>query len=320
MVSGFLITHVIARDSGGLFKPDLPRFYIHRIGRIWPLFLLCLSFGVAIFLFAPSTSALYQDHFSPGNRHDFWFWFSASTFLFNWLLVFRPNWNYSAYWMILWSLAIEEQFYLLYPWALGKIKKVGYFLMVLGLTVLTGLAWRAYFYFQHGPNGFIQSYASPAKFDLIAFGILLYLAFRNFGPFFSKHKKTCVGTTLVGLLVLLAGYFGSRENDPFQEIFIPEVLACGLFLFLLGSLHLAFWESPRLRLLSLPGKYCYGCYLLHPFVLFFIRPLLGKTGVFSGFAIFIVFTTLVAWASYHFFELPVNRRIRGSWNHWRARE
>jgi len=319
MVSGFLITHVLARDAGGLFKPDLPRFYLRRIGRIWPLFLLCLAWGIAVFFLAPPASALYRQFFTPGGNHDGWFWFCASTFLFNWLLVFRPDWNYSVPWMILWSLAIEEQFYLLYPWALGKIRNTRNFRVVLALVVLAGLAWRSYFYFHRGSNDFVESYASPAKFDLIACGIALYLAFRRYGPSLLRKKKTAVLLCLAGALVLLSAYFGTRENDPLQEIFVPEVLAGGLFLFLMGGLSLSFWESPWLKALAYPGRYCYGCYLLHPLVLFISRPLLGSLGLLGGFALLVLLTTLVASLSYRFFEWPANRLIRGAWDRWRSR-
>ena len=320
MVSGFLITHVIARDTGGLLKPDLPLFYVHRAGRIIPLFLLCLLLGAAIFLFAPPDSALYHEYFTPGGNHDAWFWLSVSTFTFNWLQVLRPDWNYSVHWLILWSLAIEEQFYLLYPWALAKLGSLKNLRITLGLTILVGIAWRVLFFFIRGHNDFVESYASPAKFDLIACGILLYLAAQNYGPVLSCRKKTCWFLCLAGGVTVLLAYFGTRENNTLHEIFVPEILAGGLFLFLLGGLHLPFWDSPWLKLWSYPGKYCYGCYLLHPLVLFLSRPFLGKTGLLGGFFLLIVLTTLAASVSYHFFELPANRFIRGTWSHWRARK
>jgi peptidoglycan/LPS O-acetylase OafA/YrhL len=310
IVSGFLITHVIASNTGNLFKPDLFRFYIQRIGRIWPLFFLCFISGLVIFLYLPKNSPFYIDYFAPLGKYDFWFWFSLPTFLFNWLLVLRPSWNYSFHWMLFWSLAIEEQFYLFYPLALRKIKNKKKLFFCLGLTIFIAIGWRILFHFFRGHNDFIQSYASLAKFDLIALGILLYLAIQKYGPFLSKHKKTSIFLCTTGLTILILTYFGSRENDSFDEIFVPEAFGLGLGGFLLGGLYLPLFESKYLSIPSLPGKYCYGCYLLHPTLLLFIHPFIDKVNIFLSFFLFIIMITLVAAVSYHFFELPANRLVR----------
>src|ERR1039458_7899695 len=310
VVSGFLITGVIARNDGQLFKPDFRKFYVQRFGRIGPLFILCFISGLFIFLAVSPGTRMYLDFFPTGVRHGFWFWFSIPTFLFNWFLVFSPNWGYSVHWAILWSVAIEEQFYFLYPVALKRLGIEKKLLIFSLLAVLFAILWRTVFYFHLPDNGFIQSYASPAKFDLIAIGVLLYLAVQRFGPFLAKSKKMSALLCAGGLVAMLGSYFGSRQNDRFEEIMVPEILGLGLSAFLLGGFSLSFFESRFLRVFALPGRYCYGCYLLHPVVLFFIRPFLNRMDVFGGFLFFVALTTAVAALSYHFFEEPSNRMIR----------
>ncbi len=310
IVSGFLITHVIACGNQSIFQPGLARFYLQRIGRIWPLYFLCLIFGGVIFIFIPAPSPLFTFCFNPLGKQDLWFWLSLPTFLFNWLLVFRPTWDYRPYWMILWSLSIEEQFYLLYPLVLRMVKNLKNFIWFLGLVILTAISWRIFFYLHPAPNDFIQGYASLAKFDLIAWGILFYLAVQKFGPFLLKHPRINFCFFLAGLLILTVTYFGTRENNAWDEIFVSEALALGAGCLILGGLHIRFLESKGLKLLSFPGKYCFGCYLLHPTVLYFVRPWMDRVNIFLGFFLFIILITLVAAFSYHFFELPANRLIR----------
>jgi peptidoglycan/LPS O-acetylase OafA/YrhL len=124
VVSGFLITNAIHNNPGGLKNPSAVRFYVQRIGRIWPLFFVCLGAGIIIYLFMPSGSDLYNDYFPIGG--DFGFWFCIPTFMFNWFMTFSTAF-YSNHWLLLWSLSVEEQFYFLYPLGLKKLKGGGYF-------------------------------------------------------------------------------------------------------------------------------------------------------------------------------------------------
>ncbi|HVZ79187.1 MAG TPA: acyltransferase [bacterium] len=310
MVSGFLITHVIAKNPGGLAKPNLRLFYVQRIGRIWPLFLLVCGFGGLLYLLGSPNGPRYREWFQPGPYYGPWFWLSIPTFLFNWFLVAFNDWGYAGQWNILWSLSIEEQFYLFYPLCLKKIaRKTRGWMVALGV-ILFAMAWRLFFYFHWTGNHFIQSYGTPAKLDMIAMGILLYWTVQHHGKALSRAGALSACLCVAGGLLLLASYFGTRWNDPLEEIYAPELLGLGLFLFLLGGLHLSFFESALLRPLSLPGKYCYGGYLLHLPLKSLLDPFLGRFDVFSRFGICILATTLVAASSYHFFEMPLNRAIR----------
>jgi peptidoglycan/LPS O-acetylase OafA/YrhL len=312
MISGFLITHAINDHFIGLFKIQPLRFYVQRAGRIWPLFFLYFFAGLLLFLAGTKAIPLYSDYFRTGGDYGIWFWLSIPTFLFNWFLVFENNWSYSIQWIILWSLAIEEQFYFFYPFVLRKSGNQKRLLSWLFFIIAAGIFWRFAVYFRDPGNSFIQSYASPGNFDLMALGILLYLAYQRYGEFFSRHRTASAFLCLGGLILILSAYFGTCKISSVSEIFIPEALGLGLFGFLLGGFHLSFFESKTLKILSLPGKYCYGCYLLHPVILFLIRPWMVRFNVFLAFFLFIVVTTLAAAISYRFFEMPVNRWIRKS--------
>ena len=103
MVSGFLITRVLARGPGGLFQPDLRHFYVRRMGRILPLLFLFVLIGITILLYG-------QAHV-PGahlNPRYHGFWFCIATFSFNWYEVAVNSQWFGLHWMVLWSLAVEE--------------------------------------------------------------------------------------------------------------------------------------------------------------------------------------------------------------------
>lgn len=310
IISGFLITNVIAHNRGGLFKPDVLQFYVQRIGRIWPLFFACFFAGALLFVILPPDNPIYADFFTARGDYGFWFWLSIPFFMFNWFLIHVNNWNYSAHWMILWSLAIEEQFYLLYPLALGKLRSQKNLILFLWAIIFMAVVWRVFFYFYFRNNDFLQSFASNSKFDLIAIGILLYFSVRRYGRYLAQRPKLSFLLCATGFVLTLASFFGSRENDPLTQIYISEVLGLGVFLFLLGGLHLPLFESFFFRILALPGKYCYGCYLLHPLVRLLLLSLMSHYDYFWGFLIFILLTTLTASVSYRFFEEPLKYFFR----------
>src|SRR6185295_13979499 len=63
VISGFLITNIISKAPGGIFKPTLLKFYARRIGRIWPLFFLYVGLELIFFEVAPRTTRLFSECF-----------------------------------------------------------------------------------------------------------------------------------------------------------------------------------------------------------------------------------------------------------------
>lgn len=193
-----------------------------------------------------------------------------------------------------------------------KIEGGGIFLLL--LIILIGFFWRTWFYFHPYRNQFSQTYTSQANFDLIAIGILLFLVFKRWNWNLSKNNKLNSFLCFFGLTIMTLAYFGTRRSDPFSEIFVRDVIGIGLCAFLLGGLNLRIFDSKYFKILSLPGKYCYGIYLFHPTVLFFMRCFLKMQNVFLNYFFFVSITTLIAAVSYHWFEMPVNRLIRKTCN------
>ncbi len=310
VVSGFLITGILANGPDGLFNPSYTRFYSQRIGRLWPLLFVFVGSGFLIFSLFPDNGFLYSTFFDHDRSlYGVAFWVSALTFSFNWFISFYPNFLYGS-WIVLWSLAIEEQFYCFYPFVLRKLgteRNLVFFTFVL---IVMGLAWRIFFFFHLLDNYFIQKYGSFAQFDSIAIGILLFLTVQRSKSFLIGHQWTCVLLSLAGFVVLVVSYFGTFVENRFTEIFVSDLLGGGLFMFLLGGLYLPIFDSKYLKLFSFPGKYCYGCYLLHIPIIAIARPFFAQFGVFYGFSIFVILTTVIAAVSYHWFELPTNLAIR----------
>jgi peptidoglycan/LPS O-acetylase OafA/YrhL len=315
VISGFLITRLIAQGSGGLEKPGLRAFYSRRIGRIVPLYLLVVLTGLFLLFGLPFlNSNAFNDTLQVGRGPlQPLFWISVFSFTVNWYVTFFDALNpVGGAWGILWTISIEEQFYLFYPLLLGVIKNKRQLTLGLGFFIVFGLLTRfinVWFYPQ------VISYNSFQSFDQIAMGCLLYLASDQWGAFLRKQKALCLILLISGVCLATLTY----THVPIR----PELLwaignrfffSSGIFLMLLGCLHQNWFEGTLSHLLSLPGRMSYGIYMIHVLVLYLLWDLLRDQNFLWVLGVFTVITLSIAYVSYRFFEMPMNQFIRKTLN------
>lgn len=314
VVSGFLITRSIDRNTSGMFRPDIRGFYTRRAGRILPLLALDLLLGVAILHFLPHDAPRVHLIYSMGiEASPVLFWTSVLTFTYNWFRLLVPAyWGAAMHWGLLWSLALEEQFYLLYPFVLRWCGGPRRLWWILSGTVLAGLSWRWVMYLAFPfPWNFAAKYYVPiGVFDLMAMGVLLYLVTDRSGQWLARHRGWSSVLCVAGFLVVVAVYYFTSYSSNFDQVYVPTLLGLGLFAFLLGGIHLSFFEMKSFRYLALPGRYCYGMYLLHPTVLFLIGTLIPAWNGMVAYLFFSTITLSIAWLSYEYFETSANHALR----------
>ncbi len=108
-LSGFLITGGLLRSMAGRRFPDLRGFWLRRVRRLVPAMILVLVLCTALALLAVG-------QLPAGLR---WQWAGALTYTSNWMQIAHGNSYFSSveplYFQHFWSLAVEEQFYVLWP-------------------------------------------------------------------------------------------------------------------------------------------------------------------------------------------------------------
>jgi peptidoglycan/LPS O-acetylase OafA/YrhL len=316
VISGFVITRTILRRNPDIGSLDLRGFYVRRAGRILPLWALVL--GVAVWGLVTLSDGSPRAAFcvrEPLARFDAWFWLSLPTFSFNWLRIAheRIAYGYGLQWDVLWSLAIEEQFYLGYPLALRLLGSRRRVVALLSLVFIGGLAWR-WACARLIPTSFLWSFtASPGAFDLIALGCLLCFflearprALRGFGAWIERALGVVGGAGVV------ATYVFSNLDSPTDRVWGPTAIAVSLALFLAVALRREWLSGSPSAWLSTPGQLSYGAYLCHPMVLFALWPLVSTRAVLPSFSVFLALTLAVAALIYWGFEARVNRLVRRS--------
>jgi peptidoglycan/LPS O-acetylase OafA/YrhL len=257
VLSGFLITRIL------LAKRDSPRyyasFYIRRSLRIFPLYYAVLVLLTVVGLMAPSFGVQLPEP-TPDQTGRIWLNY---LYLSNFALAFLGS---NAIPLdISWSLAVEEQFYLVYPFVVRRLRRAT-LERALWATVLLAIPLRAlsYWYFPHNHLG---PYALPyCRMDSLAMGCLVALVLDG-SP--GRSTRAFAGAALP----LVVGAYGlamvATRTEPLFAILGYSVTAAAAASVLL-KLQLGGWVRFR-RMLQHPwlvgvGRVSYGIYLLHLFV------------------------------------------------------
>ena len=266
-VSGFLITTTSINRWGNLSRIHIRDFYLLRFARIAPLLLTLLAV----------LSLLHVFHFKDftvsknvgGLRSAL---VAALTFRVG--LLEATKGYLPGNWDILWSLSVEETFYLFFPLAcylLGRGKWLVVFLLmfvVLGPFGRTVLA--------HG-NETWQEYSYLGGMDAIALGCLtaLFAARRSFGR---PALMTLVGIGSA-LLVFCLGFSREVNRLGLDSVGLGmTLLAVGTCMLIVAAAQTR-WQAPRIfNPLLVYGRRSYEIYLTHMFIVFAFFNLFKRAG------------------------------------------
>jgi peptidoglycan/LPS O-acetylase OafA/YrhL len=292
VISGFLITSGAMRRYGAALTIPLLAFYRFRAARIVPGLLLFTSLNVGLYLKSVVGFELVRTGSTALAELLFYvFTFQANRYAIQGAL---PN-----SWFVLWSLAIEEMFYLLFPIVCFVIRPRHGLIALLSLAVVLGPISRAV-----DPVGI---YTYLGCFDQLALGCLTGLIVSASEPSYLVARLL----QSVGAIICIAAYFSLEPTD----ILGPSAMAIGGALFLAGTKK-GIGSSPIARILTLPGRWSYEIYLFHMpilkllyannvYIFFVVRYGMGATFVLTLFTIFAISGAIAIWLLD-----PISRRIR----------
>jgi peptidoglycan/LPS O-acetylase OafA/YrhL len=252
VLSGFLITRILllTKNKKSYFK----NFYIRRTLRIFPPYFLLLSVSLVIGKLLDLGS---WPDFKWHYEHQIWYW----TYMANWKQIALGHSQSIRLFIHLWSLAIEEQFYLIWPLIIYFLSEKKMLKIFMGLITMS-FFYRFYYHFQSSSTyaTYINTFA---RFDTFVFGALLAFSFTRGEKIFLRGKYIIFIAALISLLFLLlqgSSYYPAFSNSLGLLLIalIPFLL---IYYCLKGSKHISF--TFRNQLLVSLGKYSYAFYLFH---------------------------------------------------------
>ncbi len=279
VLSGFLITGILltARDSSTYYRA----FYARRVLRIFPLYYATLVFFL---LLVPRMSffAPVNYFWNPGANHQqFWYWL----FISNVQTAITGVWQHQTL-DLTWSLAIEEHFYLLWPFVVRHASERR-LLQICAGTIVAALLLR-WALVVAGASPLAAYTLTPCRLDTLATGAAIAILARRAGGLaaLSRIARIVLPTALALLVAVQAkirlgqpvvtGYEAitrqvlALNTDPVMQT-LGYTLLCAVYGSLLVWVLTARATSPLARCFEVGwlrsfGKFSYAMYLFHFFV------------------------------------------------------
>jgi peptidoglycan/LPS O-acetylase OafA/YrhL len=302
VLSGFLITLILLKDkeTSASIPTALGHFYTRRVLRIFPAYYLILFLmlfftgesGGAIFIHGLYLTNLY------GSVHNEWL---------------QPGGHF-------WSLALEEQFYLLWPLIVLTLPIRKLAVISIALCIVAP-ASRLLIYLFIGEHHLAIFMFPTTALDLLCFGSLIAIVKHESSALdFRRYSQILTRVGLAALIVYLAVVFLARDS-LFFAVFGRTISAILFGAFVVNAAN--GFSGITAKTLGSPmviwfGMVSYGVYIIHPFIPEIYREL----GSYLGFdmslwgvyyirypIMFLAMLAVVA-LSYYFFERPIRNLKR----------
>jgi peptidoglycan/LPS O-acetylase OafA/YrhL len=310
VISGFLITSLLLAEQDQTGQISLGNFYVRRTLRIWPAYYLLIALTLVLGLGLRAAPGLLPQVSSDAIlRTIMW----PAVYLTNGYVAYNGTEDVTL--LHSWSLALEEQFYLLWPAVLILAGRRALELVIATVVAIT--AWRIWLTFQY-PEGVAAMrrifYAPDTRMDVLLYGVLVAFAVRG-----EKCKvwlaRWLSRAWVLGALALAfaavvvatnrwSGWFGNSLGYGCSAAIMACLLAYLVVVRPAGLVRCLEW-----RPLAYVGKISYGVYLFQSAAIDLLQAVLGTPVTTSRKLLFTAaayaLAIALASASYKYFEAPI---------------
>jgi peptidoglycan/LPS O-acetylase OafA/YrhL len=288
VLSGFLITRILlhAKNHPSYFK----QFYLKRVLRIFPLYYLYLV--INFFLIPWLTGQPIPD---LNLTWYYYLYLQNIAMTFNWKMLDLPH---------LWSLAVEEHFYFIWPFVIYFFSNKSTLKIIAGIIVFAFLC-RVYLV----SIGIGTYYFTLTTFDSLAIGA--FLAFNEKRSWLNAKNMLQIAVVLVIPLIAIFPFITGSGSNVVTYFKNPVISVFCMSLIGLVSMNNHFLNRIfTAKFLKYTGRISYGLYVFHPTCYDFVNKYLPNTNFVLLFIMCFAASYLVATLSYYLFEMRFLRLKR----------
>lgn len=312
VLSGFLITYLLFTELESTNSISLPIFYLKRIRRIWPLYYVLVFLGFVVLPFMVSKQVAFANKFPYLN--------AEGLILYLCILPNVANAIWSKHFLIsLWSIGVEEQFYLFWApvikWLKSKVVFVCFSLVAFRLI------YDSYLQPHLVPSSFAHSIITSLRFDCMAIGALVAFWYHNgISNDWQKlvYSKYLEFVFAIFLIMVLFFRINLKEHGVILESSFGLQLISVAFAFLIlnGATNQNTIFKISYNWINYLGSISYGIYMYHMIFVFLAVEIMKKLTVLNEmpflaailvYVIVMFITILVSAISYKCIESPIIR-------------
>jgi len=317
VVSGYLITLLLTREYTRSSTISLRTFWLRRARRLLAALYAVLAAGALVVL------VFYREE-SADLAAQVW---SALGYVTNWYFIASEQSYFAVVerppvFQHLWSLAIEEQFYLVWPLIILGLCKVIWSRTVMAIVIfaaaIASLVWMAILFDPVADPSRVY-YGTDTRASGLLMGAALALLWRPAPSWKREPARSVTSLDLIGgvaIVVLVSSFLRIEEFDPFLYQGGFAVVSIATLLVIMAAVHPC---TAIGRLLARPaltwvGVRSYSLYLWHWPIFVFTRPGLDQPlDVYPTLVVRLVLTVIAAELSYRFVEVPIRSGAIGRW-------
>lgn len=298
VLSGFLISYLLLKEKEYTGKVHLLSFYIRRFLRIWPLYYFVVFFG--FFIYPSIKNLLGQPSVETANIY------MCSFFLNNIDKIYhKPD---AQILNVLWSVAVEEQFYIIWPLFFMFFKNKYLKYIILSLIIFSTIYRFVYFKYGHID---LHTFGVITDLAIGGLGALIICNSQKFENFIRNLSKPTIAIPYIIFFIFLIFRKNLYTNDTL--FILKRLILSTAFIFIILEQNFStksFFKFENYKFITFWGKYTYGLYCLHLIVCIFSTILFSKIANLNPnlhiWIIEIIFSLvgsmIISYFSYHYFE------------------